>query len=336
MPSPKAPRSSCLALLALAAVPRAVSGLACSSFDGKPDECKGCTSSGLCTYDAAANKCAPVDDPACGPVGITALPVVDPGMASGPAFSTDDACPETTATEPVLRTDTMTCEEYSGKPSCCPAAEESQATSQVEPAGLLTFLFKDQCLARFKQVLCAQVCHPEMEKYTLVGTPITEVLPKYEGIEGAPVGNLTFFMCESFCTALYGACKDVVLASGQTVQAQYDVESFCEYLSSDAAVSSGFAKYTLAPLGSKTDNPLLPKGPYQNFKMVRTADCKTRRCWTPPDLNDAACGGTTPEPAATSTTAAAAATATTTTLQKNGVRAAAVALPAAIAAAVLA
>jgi len=314
-------------LLAVCLLPPA-RALSCSSFDEQPADCKGCVSGGKCTYNTTTSKCTAVQDKeACpGELGITMVPSTPVISTPLSAFSTDDECPETVQEKPDVRNN-----EHCGfmfdkdTPTCCPEAAENQAANAFTPGGTLTFLFKDECLNSFRQLLCAQTCHGNMKKFVTVGEPIKEKLPKYAGFvpdENGLVANLTFNVCESFCDQLYGACKDSQLIGGQTVQQQYSRDSFCAYLGSDEAVKSGFVQYTLAPLGNYPDSTAIKvKGPYQAYKMVSTSNCKAQPCWTPV-TTDTACGadsvGSTtttgaPAPApAAATTKAPAETATTT------------------------
>ena len=193
---------------------------------------------------------------------------------------------------PTLREEELGCGCYTGGKVCCPAVEENEAVSQAEPTGLLNHVFNSPtCVSTFKEMLCAQVCSPDQDKFLEVGEEITqerfdtELSEEAGGIYKsfmAPVHNFTYHVCRSFCERLYDNCKDAQFYYAETVGSQFSMEEVCTFLSTDNAAKTAGVDYHLAPLGSTNRGVVSqPKGPYQAFNMVDDSVEGHRTCWKP-------------------------------------------------------
>ena len=193
---------------------------------------------------------------------------------------------------PTLREEELGCGCYTGGKVCCPAVEENEAVSQAEPTGLLNHVFNSPtCVSTFKEMLCAQVCSPDQDKFLEVGEEITqerfdtELSEEAGGIYKsfmAPVHNFTYHVCRSFCERLYDNCKDAQFYYAETVGSQFSMAEVCTFLSTDNAAKTAGVDYHLAPLGSTNGGVVSqPKGPYQAFNMVDDSVEGHRTCWKP-------------------------------------------------------
>jgi len=218
-----------------------------------------------------------------------------------------DECPITLFQKATPREDVL-CECYAEshphKGVCCPDYAEQQLDKQTGAAGLLNFVFDSPtCVAGFRSLLCAQVCHPDLVDFMTVGEPLTGLPtgPKYEpqifaGFDGGDFGvvsNTTFNVCERFCDDLYDDCRSAKLMFGETVGSQLDKEELCKYLSSDNGAKQPVTQYTLAPQGTEMgDNAALIDAPWNDFRMVTVEEeANGLRCWAPMGYEKQMCGG---------------------------------------------